>query len=121
MGSMSKTIAVISALAVMVLAALPTARNSDRDGGDSGLRADQAPGTVYRGGWDRNGPDLFGVVEEDRNPQVLHRVGRGGWDGNGPDAFGNRLAQPTAAGNLDRLTLQAIELPNGELIGVAKD
>ncbi len=121
MGSMSRKIAVVSALAVMALAALPTALDGDHEGRDSGPRADQATRTVYRGGWDGNGPDLFGAVEEDRDPHVLYRVGRGGWDGNGPDALGTRLAETTAAGNLDRLVLQAIELPNGELIAVAKD
>jgi hypothetical protein len=119
MGSMSRTIVVVSALAVTALAALPTAL--DGEGRDSGPRADQATRTVYRGGWDGNGPDLFGTVEEDRDPHVLYRVGRGGWDGNGPDALGARLAETTAAGDLDRLVLQAVELPNGELIGVAKD
>jgi hypothetical protein len=85
---MSRTIAVVSTLAVMALVAVPIAL--DREGRDSRPGADQATRAVYRGGW----------------------------DGNGPDARGTWVSETS---QLDFLVVQTIELPDGELIGLAKD
>src|SRR5258705_5388027 len=111
MGRMSRTIAVVSALVVTALAALPTALDGDHEGRDSGPRADQATRTVYRGGWDGNGPDLFGTVEEDRDPHVLYPVGRGGWGGKRPGALGTPRAGRAPPGNLHRPPPHAPQRP----------
>jgi hypothetical protein len=110
---MSRTIAVVSTLAVMALVAVPIAL--DREGRDSRPGADQATRAVYRGGWDGNGPDMSGAVGEGQATRVLYR---GGWDGNGPDARGTWVSETS---QLDFLVVQTIELPDGEVIGVAKD
>jgi hypothetical protein len=110
---MSRTIAVVSALAVVAAVAVPVAL--DREGRDSRPGADRETGVVYRGGWDGNGPDMSGVVGESQGTRVLYR---GGWDGNGPDARGTWVSDTS---QLDFFVLQTIELPDGELIGVAKD
>lgn len=120
---MSRTMISLSAAALAVLLPMSQAGNGDADD----TRGAQSS-TPYRGGgWDFNGPDLIGMVEED------NRFYRGGWDGNGPDLSGmaddGRTVYrggwdrngPDAAGgaasDVGRLTLQAIELPDGQVIG----
>lgn len=125
---MSRTMIGLSAaaLAALTVVVLPMAPAGDGDADDP--VAEQA-GTVHRGGWDRNGPDLTGMVDEgntyyrggwDGNGPDLNGMVdeggtyyRGGWDHNGPDAAGG------AALDLGRLTLQAIELPDGQVIDAA--
>jgi hypothetical protein len=107
MGIMSRTVAIASAFAVITLTA--PAMASERDHDERGTRLQDEQGArvlfVARGGWDGNGPDMLGTVEEDRGTRLLYRRGRGGWDANGPDATGAEI-------NLEGLVLEAIELPD---------
>lgn len=96
---MSKATVALSVLAALAVTVLPNDLGG-RDGRDP--RGGQ--GAVYRGGWDGNGPDLIGLADDART------LYRGGWDRNGPDAVGG------AAPDLSRLTLEAIELPDGQVI-----
>jgi len=118
----SKTLAIASALAVLAVTAAAMA--SDRDHEDRGtrLQANRGAGVLFaqRGGWDGNGPAMFGTVQDDRGTRVMYRTGRGGWDANGPDSVGTASA-PTTEIDLDVLVLDAVELPGGTLLGSVRD
>lgn len=113
----SKTLAMASALAVLAVTAAAMA--SDRDHEDRGTRLQANRGAdvlfAQRGGWDGNGPAIFGTVQDDRGTRVMYRTGRGGWDANGPDSTG------AAEIDLDALVLDAVELPSGKLLGSVRD
>ena len=117
----SKTLAIASALAVLAVTAAAMA--SDRDHEDRGTRLQGGQSTsvmfLHRGGWDGNGPAMFGTVEEERGTRVMYRTGRGGWDANGPDSAGALTTSSEV--NLDSLVVEAIELPGGELLGAVRD
>jgi hypothetical protein len=114
----SKTLAIASALAVIAITAAAMA--SDRDHEDRGtrLQTGQPVLVLQRGGWDGNGPDMFGTFDEERGTRVMYRTGRGGWDANGPDSAG---ALTSSEVNLDSLVLEAVELPGGKLLGAVRD
>jgi len=117
----SKTLAIASAIAVLAVTAAAMA--SDRDHKDRGTRLQGGQNAsvmfLQRGGWDGNGPDMFGTVEEERGTRVMYRTGRGGWDANGPDSAGALTTSSEV--NLDSLVLEAIELPGGKLLGAVRD
>lgn len=139
---MMKKIAVLPFLAAAMLAPLPFALDRTDDGRESRSAVDQGTAETLsrsRGGWDHNGPDMFGMVDESEDTQELYRGGwdgngpdehgvltedptnpvlyRGGWDYNGPEAAGSQPTQTTSANGLDILVVQAIELPSGDVIG----
>jgi hypothetical protein len=121
MEMISKTLAIASALAV--LAATTAAMASDRDHEDRGTRLQSGQNAsvmfLHRGGWDGNGPDMFGTIEEERGTRVMYRTGRGGWDANGPDSAGALTTSREV--NLDSPVLEAVELPGGKLLGKVRD
>jgi len=113
---MSRTVVIASAFAVIALTAPAMASERDHEDRGTRLQDDRDTRTVYlsRGGWDGNGPDMFGTVEEDRGTRVVYRRGRGGWDANGPDPSGAEI-------NLEGLVLEAIELPDGARLNPTLD
>ncbi|HEY7689322.1 MAG TPA: hypothetical protein VH835_11535 [Dongiaceae bacterium] len=116
----SKTIA--AALTVLALTAPSMALDRDHDERGTRIQDDRGARTLYlsRGGWDGNGPDMFGTVTEERGTRVMYRSGRGGWDANGPDAAGTQPEQ-TAEIKTDSLALEAVELPDGHLVRMKRD
>ena len=115
---MSKTVAIGMALAVIALTAPTMALDRDHEDRGTRLQDNRGTRTVYlsRGGWDGNGPDMFGTVEEDRGTRMMYRSGRGGWDANGPGLSGQ-----SAAIDLGSVVIEAIELPGGERLSVTQD
>lgn len=111
---MSRTFAIASAFAAIALAAPAMASERDHDERGARLQDERGARILLRGGWDGNGPGMFGTVEEDRGTRLLYRGGRGGWDANGPDSIGAEI-------NLEGLVLEAIELPDGKRLGAALD
>lgn len=113
---MSSTLAIMSAFAAIALTAPAMASERDHDDRGTRLQDDRGARVLFlqRGGWDGNGPDMFGTVADDRGTRLLYRGGRGGWDANGPDQNGAEVS-------LDGLVLEAIELPDIGQPGTAQD
>jgi hypothetical protein len=119
MGMISKTLTIASALAIIAMTGTSMAAERDHDDRGTRLQAERGALILQRGGWDGNGPDMFGTVEEDRGTRVMYRSGRGGWDANGPDSAG--AADAPAEFNLDALTVEAIKLPDGRELYIVRD
>jgi hypothetical protein len=95
-------------MSAAVVAALSLPASAGGPGGDDrGTRVVQ----LQRGGWDGNGPDLFGTSADDRGTRLYRR---GGWDANGPAIAGATQPAPQAELNLEGLTVDSIELPAAE-------
>jgi hypothetical protein len=114
----SKTLGMASALAVLAVTTAATAAERDHEDRGTRLQTGQPVLILQRGGWDGNGPDMFGTVDEERGTRVMYRTGRGGWDANGPDSAG---AAAAAEIDLDSLSVQAIRLPDGEELHIVRD